>query len=151
MKLFPCILCVSFLATIRGTIAFSCMPLDSQLFSECLQAGYNVSVFKDNLTQSGILEFIANMHGMFKQCSSLSSLMTCSIHLPRCSTESEHPALPCKEVCGTFVEECNASLTQNGLMDVITRLCRLLPLHAANSIKCSIPHNFDNGQQYPGE
>ena len=114
-----------------------CQTLNSTLFADCVQAGYNVTKFNPNTSQEELSGLIASMRSKFKNCSSLSSLMTCSVQLPRCPTST----LPCKDMCRNFVAECQSSSSESdGLIALFRGICELLP-----SNKClSTPNNLTN-------
>lgn len=116
-----------------------CQRLNSTLFTDCTKAGYNVTELNPNSTQKELSGLIATMRSKFKNCSSLSSLMTCSVQLPKCSTSA--PTLPCKEACKNFVSECqNTSNENEGLVALFRGICELLP-----SKKClPTPNNLTN-------
>ncbi|XP_078378807.1 uncharacterized protein LOC144661959 isoform X3 [Oculina patagonica] len=117
----------------------SCPPLNRTLFNDCIQAGYNVSNFTSSRSPNVLSSLIANMQNKFKNCSSFSSLMTCSVHLPKCSAGTS--TLPCKEVCKNFVADCqHSSSADDGLIALFRGICELLP-----SSKClPKPNNLNN-------
>lgn len=117
----------------------TCQKLNATLFSDCTKAGYNVTEVNPNRTEVELSGLIATMQSKFKNCSSLSSLMTCSVQLPKCPTSA--PKLPCKEACKNFVSECqNRSNENDGLMALFRGICELLP-----SEKClPTPNNLTN-------
>ena len=117
----------------------SCQTLDPALFTDCVQAGYNVSKFIPSRKQKELSGLVASMQSKFKNCSSLSSLLTCSVQLPKCPAAAS--ALPCKDVCKNFVSECQNSSSENdGLIALFRGICELLP-----SDKCaSKPNTLNN-------
>ena len=116
-----------------------CQMLNNTLFTDCTKAGYNVTDLIPNRRQKELSGLIAIMQSKFKKCSSLSSLMACSVQLPRCPTAASK--LPCKEACRNFVSECQNGLSENdGLIALFRGICELLP-----SEKClPTPNNFNN-------
>ena len=129
MKLLSFVLCI-YLGTLLADYASSssCQPLNRTLFDGCVQAGYNVSEVSTSRSQSELSSLITNMQNKFKNCSSLSSIMTCSVQLPKCSTGKS--MLPCKEVCKNFVADCQQSSSENeGLIALFRGICELLPLN----------------------
>lgn len=103
----------------------SCQPLNRTLFNDCVQAGYNVSNFPASRSQNELSSLIARMQNKLKSCSSLSSLMTCSVQLPKCSSGTS--TLPCEEVCKNFVADCQSSTENHGLVALFRGICELLP------------------------
>ena len=105
-----------------------CRPLNSTMFNDCIKEGYNVSgEFKDSRGQHEISSLIASMQKKFKDCSSHSALISCSVHLPKCSTASSRLSLT-GNVCGNFVRDCqNGSPEIEGLIALFRGLCEVLP------------------------
>lgn len=112
------------ISLVNYTSSSVCPKLNSTLFTDCVQAGYNVTAeFYPNEAQKELSDSFARMRSKFKNCSSLSSLMTCSVQLPKCPTS----ALPCKEACKKFVSEChNSSNEHDGLIALFSGICELL-------------------------
>jgi len=139
MNLFGLVLFVALGISLVDYVSSSaCQTLNSTLFADCVQAGYNVTKFNPNTSQKELSGLISSMRSKFKNCSSLSSLMTCSLQLPRCPTST--PTLPCKDVCRNFVAECQSSSSESdGLIALFRGICELLP-----SNKCLSPNNLNN-------
>lgn len=137
MKFVVWVLCIVLeISLLDYASSSSCQTLDRTLFTDCVQAGYNVSKFNPSRSPKE-LGLIASMQSKFKNCSSLSSLLTCSVQLSKCPTST----LPCKDVCKNFVSECQNSSSENdGLIALFRGICELLP-----SDKCSPkPNNVNN-------
>lgn len=139
MNLFGLVLFVALGISLVDYVSSSpCQTLNSTLFADCVQAGYNVTKLIPNTSQKELSGLIASMRSKFRNCSSLSSLMTCSVQLPRCPTST---MLPCKDMCRNFVAECqNSSSESDGLIALFRGICELFP-----SNKClSSPNNLNN-------
>ena len=121
------------------TPSSSFRPLNSTLFGDCVRAGYNVSTFTASRSQKELSSLITGMQNKFRNCSSLSRLMTCSVQLPKGSAGKL--TLPCKEVCRKFVADCQEiSIDNDGLIALFRGLCELLP-----SSKClPKPYNLND-------
>lgn len=114
-----------------------CQPLNTTLFKNCVQAGFHNSSASDSSIQD-MSSLISHMQGKFN-CSSLSDLMTCSLHIPKCSSTK----LPCKDTCKKFLTDCgNTSSESDGLKSLFRGLCEVLPM--TNCISKS-NHFNDNG------
>ena len=140
MNLFGWVLFVALgISLVEYASSSSCQKLNSTLFADCVQAGYNVTEFYPNTSPKQLSSLIASMRSIFKNCSSLSSLMTCSVQLPKCPTAAS--TLPCKDVCRNFVSEChNSSSESDGLIALFRGICELLPTD-----KClPTPNNLNN-------
>ena len=143
MKLFGWVLFVALEISLVDYVYASnskCPKLNSTLFADCVQAGYTVTgKFNPERTQKELSRLIASMGSKFKNCSSpsLSSLMTCSVQLPKCPASK----LPCREACKGFVSECQSSSTENdGLIALFRGICEVLPPE-----KClTTPNNLSN-------
>ena len=104
----------------------TCQKLNTTLLSDCTKAGYNVTELNPSRTQEELSGLISAMRSKFKNCSSLSSLMTCSVQLPKCPTQA--PKKPCKEACKNFVSGCqNRSVENDGLIALFRGICEHLP------------------------
>ena len=125
MKLFSLILLATFESLFVNYASSQCQSLNRTLFNGCLDAGYNVSEFSGSRTQDEMASLISSMQSKFQNCSaSLLTLMTCSVHVPKCSTSSAR--LPCREVCRKFVRDCQGGSTESeGLLAVFRGLCEL--------------------------
>ena len=104
-----------------------CRPLNSTMFNDCIKAGYNVSgEFTGRQGQHEISSLIASMQKKFKDCSSHSALISCSVHLPNCSTASSRLSLT-GNVCRNFTRDCqNGSQETEGLIALFRGLCEVL-------------------------
>lgn len=128
MKILAWIFFVSLEVLLVDFAASSCQPLNTTLFNGCVQAGYHVSNFTSSGKEVELSHLITNMQRKFKNCSSLLSLMTCSLHLPKCPTAQ----LPCKDACKKFLSDCGDISSENdGLKTLFRGICELLP-----STKC---------------
>lgn len=128
MKLLACVLVIALESLlVNGDSNSSCQPLNRALFNDCVEAGFNVSeVHAPSRSQNELFGLITNMKSKFKTCSSFSTLMTCSVHLPKCTTTTS--MLPCKEVCKSFVADCQHSSGANeGLLALFRGVCEVLP------------------------
>ena len=126
MNLFGWVLFVALeISLVDYASSSACPKLNSTLFTaDCVRAGYNVTAeFYPNGAQKELSDSFARMRRKFNNCSSLSSLMTCSVQLPKCPTAP----LPCKEACKNFVSEChNSSSEHDGLIALFRGICELL-------------------------
>ena len=101
-----------------------CRPLNSTMFNDCIKAGYNVSGEFNSGGQHEISSLIASMQKKFKNCSPHSALISCSVHLPKCS-KSRLPLTG--EVCRNFVRVCqNGPQEIEGLIALFRGLCKVL-------------------------
>jgi len=121
MKLLSLVFFITFASLFSNYASSQCLPLNSTLFNECVQEGYNVSDFNRSRPQDEISSLIASMQRKFKNCSPLSTLMACSVHIPKCSNSSS--IKPCKQACRKFVSDCE----KEGLIALFRGLCELLP------------------------
>lgn len=116
--------------SLLANYASGCQPLNSTMFNDCIKAGYNESAEFSNRRQHEISSLISSMQKKFKNCSSVSALMSCSVLLPKCSTASS-PRLPSGDVCRNFVRDCqDVSQEIEGLIAIFRGLCELYSNHS---------------------
>lgn len=117
--------------SLLANYASGCQPLNSTMFNDCIKAGYNEPAeFTSSQRQHEISSLIASMQKKFKNCSSVSALMSCSVLLPKCSTASS-PRLPSGDVCRNFVRDCqDVSQEIEGLIAIFRGLCELYSNHS---------------------
>ena len=117
--------------SLLANYASGCQPLNSTMFNDCIKAGYNESAeFASSRRQHEISSLIGNMQKKFKNCSSVSALMSCSVLLPKCSTAST-PRLPSEDACRNFVRDCqNGAQEIEGLIAIFRGLCELHSNHS---------------------
>lgn len=129
MRLVSLVLLITFESLFVNYASSQCVSLNNTLLNNCFQAGFNESEFTKNRSLQNISNLIMSMKTKFDSCSkSLSTLMTCSLHVPRCSSTSSRK-LPCREDCKKFVSGCrDVSAHTEGLMALFRGLCDLLPL-----------------------
>ena len=75
-------------------------------------------------------------------CSPYSSLILCSLFLPKCVPGSSVPMLPCRQVCLDFTDKCKAELQLVSTVGMMIALCDLLPVYDGTSNKCIMPEKF---------
>ena len=75
-------------------------------------------------------------------CSPYSSLILCSLFLPKCVSGSGTPMLPCRQVCLDFTDKCNAELQLVSTVGMTVALCDLLPVYDGTPNKCIMPEKF---------
>ena len=79
-----------------------------------------------------------------EKCSPYSSLILCSLYLPKCVPGSARPMLPCRQVCLDFTEKCKTELTLASTVGMTIALCDLLPVYDGTPNKCIMPDSFKN-------
>lgn len=77
-----------------------------------------------------------------ESCSPYSSLILCSLYLPKCVPGSARPMLPCRQVCLDFVDKCKTELTLVSTVGMTIALCDLLPFYDGTPNKCIMPESF---------
>ena len=75
-------------------------------------------------------------------CSPYSSLILCSLFLPKCVSGSGRPMLPCRQVCLDFTDKCKAELQLVSTVGMTVALCDLLPVYDKTPNKCIMPEKF---------
>ena len=75
-------------------------------------------------------------------CSPYSSLILCSLFLPKCVSGSSRPMLPCRQVCLDFTDKCKAELQLVSTVGMTVALCDLLPVYDKTPNKCIMPEKF---------
>ena len=75
-------------------------------------------------------------------CSRYSSLILCSLFLPKCVSGSSRPMLPCRQVCLDFTDKCKAELQLVSTVGMTIALCDLLPVYDGTPNKCIMPEKF---------
>lgn len=75
-------------------------------------------------------------------CSPYSSLILCSLFLPKCVPGSGRPMLPCRQVCLDFTDKCKVELQLASTLGMTIALCDLLPVYDGNANKCIMPKKF---------
>lgn len=76
------------------------------------------------------------------KCSPYSSLILCSLFLPKCVPGGDRPMLPCRQVCLDFTDKCKAELRLVSTVGMTIALCDLLPVYDGTQNKCIIPEKF---------
>lgn len=139
MRLVSLVLLITFESLFVNYASSQCVSLNNTLLNNCFQAGFNESEFTKSRPLQNISNLIMSMKTKFDNCSSsLSTLMTCSLHVPRCSNTSSRK-LPSREECKKFVSGCqDVSVDTEGLMALFRGLCDLLPLCASPSDRSNI-------------
>ena len=126
MKLLSLVFFITCTSLFANCASSQCLPLNRTLFNDCVRAGYNVSDFSRSRPQDEVSSLIAGMQRKFKDCSSLSTLMACSVHIPKCPNSSS--IKPCNQTCRNFVSNCtHGSSEKEGLIALFRGLCELLP------------------------
>ena len=77
-----------------------------------------------------------------ESCSPYSSLILCSLYLPKCVPGSARPMLPCRQVCLDFADKCKTELTLVSTVGMTIALCDLLPFYDGTPNKCIMPESF---------
>ena len=77
-----------------------------------------------------------------QDCSPFSSLILCSLFLPKCVKGSGKPMLPCRQVCFDFAEKCKDYLRLSSTAGMVVAFCDLLPVYDGTPDKCILPDNF---------
>lgn len=77
-----------------------------------------------------------------ESCSPYSSLILCSLYLPKCVPGSARPMLPCRQVCLDFADNCKTQLTLASTVGMTVALCDLLPVYDGTPNKCIMPDSF---------
>lgn len=109
----------------------------------CANAGYNFTAkFAANF-QSSVGKLLDKLLPHLQSCSSHSSLILCSLYLPKCINGYGRPVLPCRQVCLDFAKNCVIQLRQVSLAGMSTALCDLLPVYDGTRDKCIMPSGFD--------
>lgn len=81
---------------------------------------------------------------LMKSCSPYTSLVMCSLHLPKCEDGVPRPVLPCRSVCQKFVKDCQGYLRLASVGGMFTALCDLLPKYnSAQPQRCILPKDFE--------
>ncbi|KAL9963458.1 hypothetical protein ACROYT_G026969 [Oculina patagonica] len=75
-------------------------------------------------------------------CSPYSSLILCSLFLPKCVPGSGTPMLPCRQVCLDFTDKCKVELQLASTLGMTIALCDLLPVYDGTPNKCIMPKKF---------
>ena len=81
---------------------------------------------------------------LMKSCSPYTSLVMCSLHLPKCEDGVPRPVFPCRSVCQKFVKDCQGYLRLASVGGMFTALCDLLPKYnSAQPQRCILPKDFE--------
>lgn len=113
--------------------------------TSCANAGYTLTA---KYPQTGNKPFqdvkgqLLNTLIPLLTCSPYSSLILCSMFLPKCVPGSGRPMLPCRQVCLDFTDKCKGELHLVSTMGMTTALCDLLPVYDGTPNKCIMPDNF---------
>ena len=112
----------------------------------CAKAGYKYTAkfppidgkpYQDAKKQ--VLDFYIPL---LQSCSPYSSLILCSLYLPKCVEGVDRPVVPCRSVCLSFVRSCMDSLRLASMGGMFTSFCDLLPKENSTPGKCLLPDNF---------
>lgn len=109
----------------------------------CANAGYNLTARFGATFQNRKGELLKELLPPLKSCSLHSSLILCSLYLPKCIEGYGRPMLPCRQVCFDFAKRCEKELQLVSVGGMTTALCDLLPVYDGTPDKCIMPPGFD--------
>ena len=120
-----------------------CQSLNGTLFNSCFNAGYNVSEFNYGKAQQDIFSLFERVQRKFNNCSSLSTVLSCALHVPKCPNST----LPCKAECRKFVRDCkDIPAESQGLRALFQGLCELLEPKPCLSMSNASSFNGSDGK-----
>lgn len=130
-------------------ILSECRDLDKNKFPVCIKDGFtSTSVYLANdYFAKTYSEFINNITAKLGGCSTYTSIILCSLYVPRCKEAMPGPWLPCRVVCDEFVRGCGDQMDLKGL-NWLKPLCSLLPTDKTDD-KCFKPPNFKPSKKPP--
>lgn len=108
----------------------------------CSNAGYKLTAKFGTAFQVSKGRLLDTMLPYVQLCSPYSSLILCSLFLPKCIPGSGRPMLPCRQVCLDFARKCVNELRLVSTAGMTTALCDLLPVFDGTPDKCILPSGF---------
>ena len=119
-----------------------CRGVDKTKFPICVKDGFtSTSVYlASDAYPKRHSKSINNIMARLGSCSNYTSIILCSLYVPRCKANMAGPWLPCREVCEEFVQGCGDQMNSNGL-NWLKPLCSLLPTNEADR-NCFNPPDF---------
>lgn len=108
----------------------------------CANAGYKLTAKFGHPFQESKGAILDTLLPHLKYCSPYSSLILCSLFLPKCIPGIGRPMLPCRQVCLDFAKKCESELRLASTAGMTTALCDLLPVFDGTSNKCIMPADF---------
>lgn len=110
----------------------------------CANAGYKFTARFGKQFQDYKGQLLDTLLPLLQSCSQHSSLILCSLYLPKCIEGVGRPMLPCRQVCLDFAEKCKSQLQYASTHGMTVALCDLLPVYDGTSDKCIMPRNFQS-------
>lgn len=108
----------------------------------CANAGYKLTAKFGTQFQKSKGKLLDVMLPLLQHCSPHSSLILCSLFLPKCIPGIGRPMLPCRQVCLDFAKKCVQELQLASTAGMTTALCDLLPAYDGTPNKCILPSGF---------
>lgn len=114
----------------------------------CANAGYKFTARFGKQFQDYKGQLLDTLLPLLQSCSQHSSLILCSLYLPKCIEGVGRPMLPCRQVCLDFAEKCKSQLQYASTHGMTVALCDLLPVYDGTSDKCIMPPNFQSSNLF---
>jgi len=108
----------------------------------CTNAGYKLTAKFGKPFQEAKGKLLDFLLPLLQSCSPHSSLILCSLFLPKCVPRIGKPMLPCRQVCLDFAKKCVNELRLASTAGMSTALCDLLPVYDGTPNKCIMPPDF---------
>ena len=126
----------------RSQMVSDCRRVDETKFPVCVKDSFtSTSVYLANdVYAKPYSKIINNIMARLGSCSKYTSVILCSLYVPRCKKNMAGPWLPCREVCEEFVRGCGDQMNTNGL-NWLKPLCSLLLTNEADA-NCFKPSDF---------